>query len=210
MYSKINDPYNLSSEDEKIIAGNFKSHNDWDKNVFDSIKASIVDDLRPKQENKCCYCRTELGFDIKAVDIEHVIPKSQYPQFTFYTKNLALSCPGCNTSKGKKNVLGKPIKRYPRSGNNLIIIHPHFDDYFSNIAIHDGAIYEGLNDKGCETIKQCKIYRLKEVIKKKKALSTNLNPIQSLVENIRNAGDSDKQNLLEALQALTMAGKGRS
>lgn len=210
MYSRINEPYKLSAEDERVIIGNFKSHNDWDKAVFDSVKARIIDDLRPKQENKCCYCRAELGFDIKAVDIEHVIPKSQYPKFTFHAKNLALSCPGCNTSKGKKNVLGKPIKRYPRSGSNLIIIHPHFDDYFSSIAIHDGAIYEGLNDKGCETIKQCKIYRLKEVIKKRKALSTNQNPIQSLVENIRNADDSDKEQLLQALQALTLAGKGRS
>lgn len=209
MYSRINEPYKLSAEDEKTIVSNFKSHNDWDKIAFDSIKTSIIDDLRPKQENKCCYCRIELGFDIKAVDIEHIIPKSQYPQFTFYTKNLALSCPGCNTSKGKKNVLGKPIKRYPLTGNNLIIIHPHFDDYFSCIAIHDGAIYEGLNDKGCETIKQCKIYRLKEVIKRRKALSSNLNPIQELVENIRNADDSEKKQLLQALQALTMAGMGR-
>ncbi len=74
MYSRINEPYRMSSEDDKIIGGNFKSHSDWDKAVFDSIKVSIIDDLRPKQENKCCYCRTELGFDIKAIDIEHVVP----------------------------------------------------------------------------------------------------------------------------------------
>lgn len=210
MYSRISVPYELSIDEKKIVDRHFQTHSDWEKSAFDSIKTNIIDYLRPKQENKCCYCRTELGFDIKAVDIEHVIPKCQYSQFTFHTKNLALSCPGCNTSKGKKNVLAKPIKRYPRSGTNLIIIHPHFDDYFSCIAIHDDIIYEGLNDKGCETIKQCKIYRLKEVVKKKKALNANQNPIQKLVEDIRNSNDSDKERLLHALQTLTSVGKGRS
>lgn len=203
MYSRISEPYALSEEEQNLIDNNFQTHNDWDKAAFDSIKSNIIEDLRPKQDNKCCYCRTELGFDIKAVDIEHVIPKCQYSIFTFHTKNLALSCPGCNTFKGRKNVLAKPIKRYPRSGSNLIIIHPHFDDYFSSIAIHDGAIYEGLNDKGCETIKQCKIYRLKEVIKKKKELNASFSPIQKLVEDIRNSDESDREQLLRALQALT-------
>lgn len=203
MYSKISEPYALSKEEQKLIGNNFQSHNDWEKGTFYSIKINIVNDLRTKQENKCCYCRTELGFDIKSVDIEHVIPKCQYSSYTFHTKNLALSCPGCNTSKGKKNVLFKPIKRYPRSGSNILIVHPHFDDYYSCIAIHDGAIYEGLNDKGCETIKQCKIFRLKDVIRKKKEMKASLSPIQRLVEDIRNASESDKEQLLNALQALT-------
>jgi len=202
MSLKIMEPYTLSKNEEKTIKENFQSHKDWEKGVFDSIKSNIISDLRNKQNNECCYCRTELGFDMKAVDIEHIIPKSKYPKFTFNTKNLALSCPGCNTNKSSKNVLHKPIILYPRSGANITIIHAHFDDYSTSINIHDGAIFEGRDDKGCETIKLCKLYRLKDVLNKMQKFSSNKSPIQKLVEDIRNADEFEKAQLLTVVKDL--------
>ncbi|GHD45459.1 TIGR02646 family protein [Marinobacter persicus] len=203
MYTKISEPYLLSKWEADIVKNHFRFHKDWDKVTFESIKKNIIKHLRVKQDNQCCYCRGVLGFDIKEVDIEHVIPKSKYPAFTFHAKNLALSCPGCNTSKGTKNVLRKEIKYYPRTGSNITIIHPHFDDYFVSINIHEGVIFEGRDDKGCETIKLCKLYRLKDVLEKKKKISTSVSPIQKLIEDIRNADESEKNQLLEEIQALT-------
>ncbi|TOH24941.1 hypothetical protein CGI85_24100, partial [Vibrio parahaemolyticus] len=98
----------------------FSTHKDWEKGAFDSIKENLIADLRPKQNNKCCYCKSELGFDIKAVDIEHILPKSKHEKFTFHPKNLALSCPGCNTSKGSKEVVKRGVQNYPRSGANIV------------------------------------------------------------------------------------------
>lgn len=203
MTSKILTPYCLTTSEIKIISSNFSGHKDWEKGVFDSIKENLIADLRPKQDNKCCYCKRELGFDIKAVDIEHILPKSKYEKFTFSPKNLALSCPGCNTSKGAKEVLKKAIKVYPRSGSNIIIVHAHFDDYNSSIEIHSNAVYEGLNDKGCETIKQCKLYRLKNVQKRAKEARSERSPIQKLIENLRLAPQEQQQQFIDQISAMT-------
>ncbi|KEI70319.1 HNH endonuclease [Endozoicomonas elysicola] len=203
MSSRILEAYQLTASEKKIIDTHFSTHKDWEKSVFEGIKENLVNDLRIKQNNKCCYCRNELGYDIKAVDIEHILPKSKYEKFTFHTKNLALSCPGCNTSKGSKEVLKSPIKKYPRTGTNIIIVHAHFDNYESSIEIHSGSIYEGLDEKGCETIKQCKLYRLKRVHKKARKNLSNSSPIQQLVESLRTASDADKQLFINQMREMT-------
>jgi len=199
MVDKILNPYCFSSAEKKAIKDSFEQHTDWDKACFDDIKASIKEDLRPKQEHSCCYCKRELGFDIKEVDIEHIIPKSKYEKFTFHPKNLALSCPGCNTNKSNQPVLFKEIKNYPRTGSNLTIVHPHFDHYKKHIEIHEEAIYEGLSSKGCETIKLCKLFRLKKVLERQKKAKLKASPIAKLVSDLNNASDEEKQQIMEAL-----------
>lgn len=199
MKMKINNPYVFSKVEIDIIKQNFKTHVDWEKGAFDQIKKNITDHLRQEQNNKCCYCRIELGFDIKAVDIEHIVPKSKFEKYTFHPSNLALSCPGCNTSKGKQNVTLKDIKQYPRSGRNISIIHAHFDPYSDHIEIHEDAVYEGLSVKGCETIKVCKIFRLKDVLRKKREREAQATPIQSLVEALRMSTPTQQENLAHEL-----------
>lgn len=205
MEDKILTPYSPTSEEKLTIKKFFKSDKDWDNANFDSFKSNLIEHLRIEQNNKCCYCKWELGYDIKNVDIEHIIPKSEYNKFTFTMKNLALACPGCNTSKGKKSVLHKQITNYPKTGRNILIIHPHFDDYNSCIDIHEGAIYEGIDDagKGCDTIKLCKLHRMKQVLKKIRKSQTQKNSISKLVEDLRNATQEEQEALLVALRTLT-------
>ena len=81
MIRKINNPYSFSSNEKSLIKREYCNYNDWEKNVFKDIKSNIVNHLRLEQNNRCCYCGKELGFDIKAVDIEHIIPISFYPKF---------------------------------------------------------------------------------------------------------------------------------
>lgn len=204
----IDAPVAFDSEDKKVIRDSFKKHKDWEKSCFDKIKSKTIKHLRIKQKNRCCYCKWELGFDIKEVDIEHIIPKSEYEKFTFHPKNLALSCPGCNTNKGKRCVLYTPIENYPRSGRNITIVHAHFDKYSEHIEIYDEAIYEGRSDKGCETIKLCKLYRLKEVIKKIRESKKKSSPIADLVSSLKEASDTEKNDLLNELKSLTNNFKG--
>ncbi|MEZ9677739.1 HNH endonuclease [Vibrio breoganii] len=203
MEDKILAPYVLTAEEKRTIDSHFSTHKDWEKGAFDSIKENLIADLRPKQNNKCCYCKSELGFDIKAVDIEHILPKSKHEKFTFYPKNLALSCPGCNTSKGSKEVVKRGVQNYPRSGANIVIIHAHFDNYNSSIEIHENAVYEGLDDKGCETIKQCKLYRLKTVQRKAREVRAKQSPIQELIENLRTAPQDEQRQFVEQLNQIT-------
>jgi uncharacterized protein (TIGR02646 family) len=204
MVDKISAPYVPTCEELKTIKAHFKDDKDWKNEKFDGFKSNLITDLRFKQDNKCCYCKWELGYDIKNVDIEHIIPKSTYSQFTFNPKNLALSCPGCNTSKSFKNVLHKPIKSYPRGGTNIMIVHAHFDDYKECIEIHDGAIYEGLDDagKGCDTIKICKLHRMKKVLKKMRKANAQKSPVKSLVESLRTATKEEQQELADLVGQL--------
>ncbi|MFP5042304.1 HNH endonuclease [Parasediminibacterium sp. JCM 36343] len=199
MSNKIENPYTLTDEDLLLIKDNFISHEDWDKNVFSSLKTRIRDFLRPQQENKCCYCKKELGFDIKDVDIEHIIPKATYSDFTFITKNLALSCPACNTIKGDKKVLSKDVKRYPNHSKNMMIIHSHYDNYNTNILIKDGCVFEAISKKGSHTITVCELFRLKIVEEKAKAALKSKTPESKLINFIMKA---TKEELTQAMAEL--------
>ena len=163
MSNRINNAYILKKDEKVLIKNNFFIHNDWEKSTFSTIKSNIKDFLRPEQNNKCCYCKRELGFDIKDVDIEHIISKSTYPEFTFFPLNLALSCPGCNTKKGNYKINSKAIVRYPKNSDNLLIVHAHFDKFNDHIIIHQGFLFEPISKKGSNTITVCELFRLKTV-----------------------------------------------
>jgi uncharacterized protein (TIGR02646 family) len=199
MSSKIDHPYEFDGDDLILIDNNFVIHEDWDKNIFSGLKEKIRDDLRPKQNNKCCYCKRELGHDIKEVDIEHIIPKATYPDFTFTPENLALSCPGCNTIKGDKSVLLKRIVRHPSHSNHHSIVHPHYDIYENHILIHNGCVFEAISKKGSHTITVCQLFRLKIVEKKAKEALKQKSKESELINLIMNAS---KDELTDAMTEL--------
>jgi uncharacterized protein (TIGR02646 family) len=192
MSNNIINAYNLTNDEKQLIQQKLKCHTDWDtSNVFDEIKKNIREFLRTEQNNKCCYCKRELGFDIKDVDIEHIIPKSQHWKFTFEPLNLALSCPGCNTKKGDTNILSKAIVRHPKNSKKITIIHAHYDDYTKNINIIDNCIFEPLTKKGSHTITVCELFRLKVVEKKAKSAITSRTPESMLINYIVNASSNE-------------------
>ncbi len=199
MSNQIKIPYKFTLAEKKIITSNFSSHLDWEKVIFDALKIKIRDNLRPKQNNKCCYCKRELGYDIKEVDIEHIIPKSEYSDFTFEPKNLALSCPACNTKKGEKKILNRKIVRYPVHSKNCTINHAHYDDYSKNILIHDGCVFEALTTKGSHTITVCELFRLKIVENKAKVKIAKRNKSSRLINLIMNANQLELQNAMTEL-----------
>ncbi len=187
MSNQITKPYNFTKQEKAIIKANFITHTDWDKPVFSPIKENIRNFLRGQQGNKCCYCKRELEYFIKSVDIEHIIPKSLYSDFTFTSLNLALSCPRCNTKKGDDNILRKPVVRYPKHSKNISIIHAHFDDYSNHIIIHDNCVYEGISKKGCHTITTCELFRIRIALEKAKKNSTRKKPTSKLIADVINA-----------------------
>jgi uncharacterized protein (TIGR02646 family) len=199
MSNKIENPYKFNDVELALIKNNFSSHNDWDNNIFSTLKGEIRDALRPEQNNKCCYCKRELGYDIKEVDIEHIIPKATYPTFTFEPRNLALSCPACNTIKGDKSVLSKEIVRHPKHSKYHIIVHPHYDDYDDHIKITNGCVFEPLSTEGSHTITVCKLFRLKLVERKAKSALESKSKEGELVKLIMAAS---KEELSDAMTEL--------
>lgn len=201
MSNRILVPYSLTAGESTIIANNFNTHTDWSKTVFDSIKLNIVNHLRPQQSNTCCYCKYQLGFDIKQVDIEHIIPKSEYEDFTFETRNLALSCPACNTKKSTKSVLTNVIVNYPTNGTNIKIIHAHYDDYSNHIDIINNCVFVATSKKGSETITFCELFRLSTVEQRAKAYQ-QLSPsiMKQLVADLKNGNKQDKEDLINTIK----------
>lgn len=198
---KIEQEYTFTEDECKVISNHFTNHSDWGKNIFDSIKKNIIDHLRKEQNNKCCYCKKELGFDLKNVDIEHIVTKSDYPQFTFYGKNLALSCPGCNTIKGMKNVLSNNIVFYPQTGNKFKIIHAHYDRYSEHIRIEKDSVYIALTAKGSETITYCELFRLQNVEERaKKFQASQKSTIATLTEELRTCSIDERDNFLNEIR----------
>lgn len=198
MIKKIDIPYSFSSNEISLIKREYISYHDWEKEVFNDVKAKVIKHLRIEQNNRCCYCGKELGFDIKDVDIEHIIPKSKYPKFCFEPKNLALCCPACNTKKSHKDIVIKEIKRYPKTGANISIIHAHYDNYADHIDILEECLYVPKSSKGCETIKVCELFRLHEVENKRKDFYSKNNPIMGLVMDFINSErQSNKSKLLK-------------
>lgn len=198
----IRAPYSFKLGEKKIISSYFTDYNDWDKIIFNNIKNNIRVHLRLQQSNKCCYCQRQLGFDIKDVDIEHIIPKSFISKFTFHKKNLALSCPGCNTKKHDKDIFktARSITNYPSNSNNIKIIHAHYDEYSKHIEILPGSVYVAITSKGSETITICELFRLKEVQKRANAFNSKTSLAAELVENLRQGG-SDAIQLLGLIAA---------
>ena len=201
MSNRILTAYSLTAGETTIISQNFTTHNDWTKAVFDPIKQNIISHLRVQQNNLCCYCKYQLGFDIKHVDIEHIIPKSEYSKFTFKTLNLALSCPQCNTKKSTKPVLHNAIVNYPVNGTNFKIIHAHYDDYSNHIDILQNCLFVAKTSKGSETITFCELFRLSTVEQRAKAYQ-NIGPniLEQLVGDLTNPHTQNKQQLIDIIK----------
>ena len=171
------------------------------RGIIQPVKDKIIAHLRTQQSNTCCYCKYPLGFDIKQVDIEHIIPKSEYENFTFESRNLALSCPACNTKKSTKSVLYNPVVNYPTNGTNFIIIHAHYDEYQNHIDIINNCIYVAKSKKGSETITFCELFRLSSVEQRAKAYQTlSPNMLYQLVGDLKRADSNIKQDLIDIIK----------
>lgn len=200
MSDRILVPYNFTDSEVQIIETHFQNHTDWEKGVFSDIKTNIVSYLRVQQNNICCYCKYPLGFDIKQVDIEHIIPKSEFEQFTFEARNLALSCPSCNTKKSTNSVLHSSIEKYPKNGNKFIIIHAHYDDYSEHINIVNKCVFVAKTSKGSETITFCELFRLSIAEEKAKAYQNiTLDSTYQMVSNLSNVDQNLKQSLINTI-----------
>ena len=85
---------------------------------------------------RCCFCGQLLEFDKKITgeeyiiaDIEHLLPKSKFPQFALHPNNWAPCCKECNESIKKANFFEEsPFENFKSAiedlGLNLENLHP--------------------------------------------------------------------------------------
>ncbi|WP_421164467.1 HNH endonuclease [Aeromonas dhakensis] len=134
----------LSSKYDKLKVNCEQDVAKWNEtsDEITSLKKEIRDFYLNEQKRKCAYCRQEkLENHGMTWDIEHILPKSIYPQFILEPENLAVACKECNQAKSNKDPLSvqnkqQTILRYPQKNTQYQIIHPHFDVYSQHIKIH--------------------------------------------------------------------------
>lgn len=198
---QIKRAYEPSQMEVAVISKPVKSHRDWPASKYKSFRDNLKQHYRDQQSNLCCYCKKTLGFDLKEVEIEHVLPKSIYTQFIFESRNLALSCPACNISKGSIDVfVGKQVKsRYPVESGSFSIIHPHYDNYSEHINIVEQFLYAPLSEKGTETIRTCKLHRLNRVMRNANTISNEKVSAEALIEGITAMSKEQRQMVAQML-----------
>ncbi|MFH4548946.1 HNH endonuclease [Vibrio alginolyticus] len=166
----INKPLSFSHSDLTIInnlMSGSMNNKIWESENLKPIKKIIKNHYLSEQDYVCPYCQQKFNSKHgRYWDIEHIIPRSQTPEFMFEPYNLCMSCVDCNKEKSNKKTTNSVAKvRYPMNGGLFFIIHPHFDDYEENlIPVKPGVLYYPKTAKGRKTIEICGLSRFYEFI----------------------------------------------
>ncbi|WP_272690891.1 HNH endonuclease [Providencia sp. PROV116] len=184
-------PYLFNAEELKIITAlqskNLSSKDMWEDNSVSDIKSRLKKHYIMEQKQKCAYCKVELHTTHGMVwDTEHIIDKDSFPQWTFESLNLCVSCKDCNQAKWNKNVIkSNNYKKFPSKDANYYIVHAHFDNYVDHIeAAVPGVTYRYKTEKGKRTIEICGLLRYHK-IGDRKDIDPTLQAVLSYAANIQ-------------------------
>ncbi len=101
----------------------------------ENIRLRLKKVLTQVQLNRCCYCKRSLQNISHAKPLEHVLSRTDFPQFSVLYQNLVLACYDCNSKKGGANwtTLKSDLKFYPYNKASFEFFHPHFHDFDDHI-----------------------------------------------------------------------------
>lgn len=193
------------SPDSKAIVDSFdrstsKSGDQWGEERFNDVRKEIKAHYIAEQSHTCCFCRQRIVVSHgRAWDIEHIIPKSLFPEFMFKPINLCISCIDCNNAKGSENTLKKDI-RYrnpPCSSSSYLTFHPHIDNYEEHLQVlSPGLLYKWRTSKGRKTITLYGLDRFLKVADRENTLPGD-SSIRQLSELALSANTEEEYNLAE-------------
>lgn len=151
----------------KIDAHVIVDKDDWGKSFSEDFIGEVKEFYSRKQGHKCGYCRSRITPDGYTEPVEHITPRKFKPIWMFVVHNLVVSCGGCNSNKGTKNVLRNNENTYGHNSgncpNNSIeyrIFNPHHDKWSDHFEIEDDFFLKPkANTKGPYTYKECGMKR---------------------------------------------------
>ena len=163
---QINHCYEYLADEQSII-NEWKSSNkidpsDWSLDSFKDIKSNLKDFYIKEQRFRCSYCLQKQNTKRHDLwDLEHIIPRSEMPEFMFEPENLCVVCKDCNSNKREYNpLLNKKVKNLPKGSKRYKLVHSHFDEYSEHIkCVMPGKFYIPRNEKGEESIYVYKLNR---------------------------------------------------
>lgn len=167
----ILNPYTYSLEQSQFLSKKFphgsKDSTGWSDDDMKETRVALREYYRITQNGKCAYCKNQISLrSASNAQVEHIVPKSKYPEFVIVPKNLCVICSDCNEIKRNQEILNEiptvttrlKIKRYPTVSSAFRIIHPHFDNYEEHIFEING-FYLDKSKKGGYTILYCNLNR---------------------------------------------------
>ena len=180
---------------------------DWNKKSLFEIKKQLRDELSELQYYSCSYCKRIITTEIGQSELDHIIPCSEAPAFTFSRANITLTCKRCNHFKSNHNpTKHTPLSQllsYPNDANNYVWIHPYLHIYEQHIQIIKDCIYTANNNSinGLAVISVCHLDQLQQVISMKKTaiIKKAKNPISALLQLAGEFPDTPSTDLARTL-----------
>lgn len=161
-------PFKLTPTQSKLVADTVAAGKvDWSSSSLASLRSAIRTHYRREQKNLCAFCRKEVSLrSALNAQVEHVLPKTLYPQFMFEPANLCVVCADCNEIKRNQetaNEVPDPLRnggkrRYPRASSSFKIVQPHYECFDEHIVIFH-LYYVEKTAKGHFTIGACELNR---------------------------------------------------
>jgi uncharacterized protein (TIGR02646 family) len=167
-----------SAEQDRIDRLFSGSQKDWLKDSLADVRKTAKDDLLRRQKYRCAYCRREIADEIGRIELDHVVPKSELPQFTYHRLNLVATCKRCNHRKREHNPLRRKAKNrvnYPLAESAYIWVHPYVHKYSKHIRFDGNGFYHAVKGSplGLAVITQCALSSMYLVVaNRKRAIMT--------------------------------------
>lgn len=114
--------------------------------------------LKLETSGKCAYCEGEF-LAVSFGDIEHIRPKSKFPELVVTWENLTLACSRCNQNKSSK------------FDADLEWINPYVDDPADHIMFLGPFAYP-LSDRGDYAIRELDLNHAERVEARQRAIQT--------------------------------------
>lgn len=150
------------------------------------IKEAVI----AETNGKCCYCESKVSH-VYPGDIEHIKPKSVFPDLTFDWNNLTYVCSKCNNSK----------RDYYNQNGGLNIINPYSENPLKHLCCFGPMIMHINNSKAGElTWKKLDLNRMSLIERRKEKIVS----IQTLVDKYNREKDVSLKDILkqELLQSM--------
>lgn len=122
-----------------------------------AIKSAFRRYMIECQQGRCCYCRRWLVNTAYAKPIEHILPRTHYPQFSLHFWNLAVACTDCNSAKTDSfwGTVSTRRRTYPLAAAFTDAFHPRFhayDEHVRYVRVETNgsavALYKGITPQG--------------------------------------------------------------
>ncbi|PAE08250.1 TIGR02646 family protein [Terribacillus saccharophilus] len=137
---------------DKIISDELSKGNPLSKISLKYNHPEIKEGLREETYGKCAYCESKIEH-ISYAHIEHILPKTIFPELTYEWNNLTFCCERCNKLKGDYY------------NNDMKLVNPYEDD-LDSIFLFLGPTIVYKDIQGQFTIDKLQLNRMQLVEKR--------------------------------------------